>query len=118
MEVDLIWFPFFIAGKVLIVTGYPTTLKSEVIDLTSEDTVCEELGDFPLQIDYAVGALLGDYPVTCGGKTNPTTSNKCYKLDETKQYTEFAIMQKPRYNAGIIPHENKMWITGGRDELG
>ena len=66
----------------------------------------------------AVGALLGDHPVVCGGK-DPVTdlvSNKCYKLDETKQYTEFATMQKPRFYAGIIPHEKGLWITGGLDE--
>ena len=66
-------------------------MKSEVIDLNSEDTVCEEVGDFPLQIGYAVGALLGDHPVVCGGcdLTTNIGSNKCYKLDETKQYIEF-----------------------------
>ena len=94
-------------------------MKSEVIDLNSEDTVCEEVGDFPLQISYAVAALLGDHPVVCGGFNLDTNivSNKCYKLDETKQYTEFATMQKPRFYAGIIPHEKGLWITGGRDEL-
>ena len=98
----------------------PHAFKSEVIDLNSEDTGCEEVGDFPLHIGYAVGALLGDHPVVCGGFDLDTslTSNKCYKLDETKQYTEFATMQKPRYYAGIIPHEKGLWITGGRDETG
>ena len=27
-------------------------------------------------------------------------------------------MQKPRMYAGIISHEDKMWITGGEDEIG
>ena len=122
MEVDLIWFPFFFfAGKVLVVTGLetgynPSSLKSEVIDLSSEDTVCGELGDFPLNISGAVGTLLGDYPVICGGYTAGWVTNKCYKLNEAKQYTEFATMQKPRDYAGIIPHENKVWITGGENE--
>ena len=95
-------------------------MKSEVIDLNSEDTGCEEVGDFPLQIRGAVGALLGDHPVVCGGFDLDTSlaSNKCYKLDDTKQYTEFATMQKPRFYAGIIPHEKGLWITGGRDETG
>ena len=94
-------------------------MNSEVIDLNSEDTVCEEVGDFPLQISGAVGALLGDHPVVCGGFDLVTNivSNKCYKLENTKQYTEFATMQKPRFYAGIIQHEKGLWITGGRDEL-
>ena len=93
-------------------------MKSEVIDLNSEDTGCEEVDDFPLQIRGAVGALLGDHPVVCGGLDLVTNivSNKCYKLENTKQYTEFATMQKPRLDAGIIPHEKGLWITGGRDE--
>ena len=74
INVDLIWFPFFITGKVLIVTGYPNGLKAEVIDLKSENSVCEELGDFPLQTTGAFGALLGNYPLVCGGKYY----NKCY----------------------------------------
>ena len=94
-------------------------MKSEVINLNSEYTGCEEVGDFPFpQIGSAVGALLGDHPVVCGGcdLTTNIGSNKCYKLDETKQYTEFATMQKPRFHAGIIPHEKGLWITGGIDE--
>ena len=93
-------------------------MTSEVIDLNSEDTGCEEVGDFPLQLRYAVGGLLGDHPVVCGGFDLGTNiaSNKCYKLDETKQYTEFATMQKPRYHAGIIPHEKGLWITGGEND--
>ena len=84
--------------------------------MSSEDTVCGELGDFPLNISGAVGTLLGDYPVICGGDTGGWVTNKCYKLNEAKQYTEFATMQKPRDYAGIIPHENKVWITGGENE--
>ena len=84
--------------------------------MSSEDTVCGELGDFPLNISGAVGTLLGDYPVICGGYTAGWVTNKCYKLNEAKQYTEFATMQKPRDYAGIIPHENKVWITGGENE--
>ena len=95
-------------------------MNSEVIDLNNEDTVCEEVGDFPIQIDSSVGTLLGNYPVICGGYDYDTyeLSNKCYKLDETKQYTEFATMLKPRMYAGIIPLEDKVWITGGEDEIG
>ena len=95
-------------------------MNSEVIDLNSEDTVCEEVGEFPLQIDSSVGTLLGNYPVICGGYDYDTyeLSNKCYKLDETKQYTEFATLLKPRMYAGIIPHEKGLWITGGEDEIG
>ena len=84
--------------------------------MSSEDTVCGELGDFPLNISGAVGTLLGDYPVICGGDTGGWVTNKCYKLNEAKQYTEFATMQKPREYARIIPLENKVWITGGGDE--
>ena len=92
-------------------------MKSEVIDLKSEDTVCEELGDFPLETNGAFGALLGNYPVVCGGHESHV-GNKCYKLNESKQYTEFATMTKLRKNAGIIMHENKLWITGGGDVIG
>ena len=93
-------------------------MNSEVIDLNREDTACEEVGDFPILIDSSIGSLLGNYPVICGGYDYDTyeLSNKCYKLDETKQYTEFATMQKPRRHAGIIPHEKGLWITGGIDE--
>ena len=105
---------FFITGKVLNVTGYPNGLKAEVIDLKSENSVCEELGDFPLQTTGAFGALLGNYPIVCGGGG----SNKCYKLDESKQFKEFATMTKLRRNAGIILRENEVWITGGSDEIG
>ena len=92
-------------------------MKAEVIDLKSENSVCEELGDFPLQTTGAFGALLGNYPIVCGGDGDDG-GNKCYKLDESKQFTEFATMTILRKDAGIILHENGVWMTGGRDEIG
>jgi hypothetical protein len=45
-----------LSGKVLVSTGdtYPTSVKSEVIDLEDSNNICQDLEDYPIQVEGAV----------------------------------------------------------------
>ena len=71
--------------KILVSTGNPrsSATKTEIINLDNESLTCQDLEDFPLAIQGAVGSNTGSFPVICGGWNGsvPVGSVKqCYKL--------------------------------------
>ena len=77
-----------ILAKLLVATGDPTwtCIKTEVIDLMDDNSVCESLPDFPIEMASGFGGLLqGNMPVFCGG-FNPNIEGyavtDCYTLDK------------------------------------
>ena len=78
---------FFAVSTILVSTGAPTgdprsyaTQTSEVINL-EDNSVCQDVEDFPLAISQAVGAYLGSFPVICGGSDEKGSSlNQCHQL--------------------------------------
>ena len=68
-------------------TGDPTfeAQKTEVIDISDPDNICDSLGDYPLEAASGFGGMLNGMPVSCGG-FNPDIDGyalkDCYKLEE------------------------------------
>ena len=51
-------------------TGFPfeNGTRSEVIDLVNDLNKCDDLPDYPLQVEEATGGFIsGKYPMICGG---------------------------------------------------
>ena len=80
-------FSIYIIAKLLVVTGDPTfeAQKTEVIDISDPDNICDSLGDYPLEAASGFGGMLNGMPVSCGG-FNPDIDGyalkDCYKLEE------------------------------------
>ena len=55
--------------KMLIITGKPIIdgVKSEIMDLESEETRCRDFANFPKEMKGSTGVRLGRIPVICGG---------------------------------------------------
>ena len=68
-------------------TGDPTfeAKKTEVIDISDANNICDSLGDYPLEAASGFGGILNGMPVSCGG-FNPDIDGyalkDCYKLEE------------------------------------
>ena len=81
--------------NILVSTGYPrnsATKTTEIINL-NEDTNCQDLADFPLAIDRAVGSNLANVPIICGGWDGSSSLAKCYKLHSgTVDFVTIQIM--------------------------
>ena len=71
----------FAASTILVSTGYPlsSAQKTEVINM-EDDSICQDLEDFPLQISDAVASYLGSFPVICGGQEESDSLNQCHQL--------------------------------------
>jgi hypothetical protein len=105
-------FVYFASGKVLVTTGMPdsTSAKSEVIDLEDGSNICQDLDDYPIQVQGAFGGLLNQVdPLVCGGRV-PNT-NVCYVVNQPGQSSE--MLEKRAYSASLTLNSTHLWITGG-----
>jgi hypothetical protein len=89
----------------LVTTGNP---RSEVIDLEDSSIICQDLEDYPIQVDGAVGGLLnqGD-PLVCGGWFPYT--NVCYVVNQPGQSSE--MLEERAYSASLTLNSTHLWIN-------
>ena len=115
-------FFYFSATKILVATGYPSTQakKVEVIDLVSPSKSCT-LSDFPIRLDYAIGAFTPLGPTLCSGE-NPDTSSRigdCFTLKSNGGnflHSSDVSLNTPRQSAsGIVSNLSELIISGGYD---
>ena len=106
----------------MISTGHPGFLstKTEVIDVEDSNVKCEDLDDFPMTLESAVGANLASMPIICGGKFKngsylSYSSDKCFKYMEGG-WQHFATMIDRRHSAAGIVYDNSFHIFGGYDK--
>ena len=69
--------------KILVSTGNPrsSASKTEIINLDNESLTCQDLEDFPLAIEGAVGSNTGSFPVICGGWDGSESVKQCHRLE-------------------------------------
>ena len=121
-------------------TGYPedTGKQVEVLNNDGQPESCPSIQNYPLGLRGAMGGLLNDKVVICGGTTSTRSkdaTNKCYQLGDNGQWAPFgaALKQSKRafFGAGgaslksaryfgaaasvTIQGEEYLWITGGVD---
>ena len=111
--------------KVLLVTGYPydTGKQVEILHKDGQPELCPSIQNYPLGLKLAMGGMLQDKVVICGGTTSGGprgATNKCYQLCENGQWAPFgAGLNSVRYGGAAatvtIQGEEYLWITGGRD---
>jgi hypothetical protein len=103
-------FNLFFKGKVLVTTGNPfsPSNKSEVIDLEDASNICQELDDYPIKAEGAVGGLFNEVdPVVCGS----THVNICYMVNQPDQSLE--MLEIRGFAASLTLNRTHIWITGG-----
>ena len=110
---------FFTVSKILVSTGDPRdpSVRTEIINLENNEVNCPDLGDYPLDIHYAVGSYIGSYPVICGGGDGSASFNQCYRL-VAGVWQEFATMTSNRQRSAGIAYANSFMIFGGNDWWG
>ena len=82
---------FFIVTKILVSTGNPLSFatKTEIINPDNESLTCQDLEDYPLGIEGAVGSNIGSFPVICGGWDGSESVKQCHRL-ESGRWQHFA----------------------------
>ena len=61
---------------------YPQGRMTEILDLRDPNFHCSGLPDFPIEIAYAVGGVVNNIPIICGGAYSTIHDCNC---DETIQ---------------------------------
>jgi hypothetical protein len=94
---------------------YAASVKSEVIDLEDASNICQDLEDYPFQVQGAVGGLLnhGDpLPMICGGYPD---TNVCYVLNQPAGQLHQEMLEERSYSASLTLNSTHLWITGGQN---
>ena len=108
----------FFSDKVLVITGKPfdNGRKTEILDLMDPAFTCSGIQDFPVDLFYGTGGLIGEIPFVCGGKA-ADRYNQCYSLQETGEWKEdqTATLNSARSNAafGSVIINDKLVVAGG-----
>ncbi len=118
---DIIWkIKSFHPDKLLVITGSKHaafSVKTEVIDLSNPDNICEPLVDFPFGTSGGTGVLYQEkYPLICGGYVWPSNSrpvtNECQLLGQ-EQGKSFHLQTGREWASSLLIDQTVMWVTGG-----
>ena len=114
--------------EVLLVTGYPGypgypfgfQSQVEIVDTNVQPKQCTTVQNFPTELEHAMGGLINNQLVICGGKIDSDRTNQCQRLGNNGQWSTIgAGLKVARSYAGAatvkIQGEDFLWITGGRD---
>ena len=103
-----------VQGETLLITsGYQTFgffKETQIINLDGSENSSQNCQDgipYTLEVYGAVGGLLGEKPVVCGGLP---ANSVCYTLDE--EWTRIPAISG-RYHAASVQLGSDLWITGG-----
>ena len=109
-------------AMVLIVNGYDVDHKSnaqtcQMIDL-ERPTTCHGLEDYPVASQGAVGAVVSDQPLICGGfvqdSERQSIQSGCYKhIRKSNKWTFVANMTVNRMVFDAAETNGKLFIAGG-----
>ena len=106
--------------KILVSTGFPwnsATTTTEIINLENESLTCQDLGNYPIEMDSAVGFNIGSFLVICGGYDGSASLSQCHRL-LAGEWQQFATMTWGRAYAAGMAFGNSLMIFGGYDFTG
>ena len=74
---------------------------------------CYKWAEFPKNVEAAVGGLIGDTILICGGGDQDDSSDECYKLDQQTATFVTNMTAKRKYASSIVVNQKILWVTGG-----
>ena len=107
---------FISVSKFLITTG---SHETEIIDLSvTNDYQCFRWSDRPYNVRGAVGGLIDNTPLVCGGEFKDFegkyhTLGECHSLSRQKSTLITNMSYKTKFAASIVLNGTTLWITGG-----
>ena len=100
---------FVYLDHILVTTGFPlaTSVKSEIIDIKNPESSCNDFPAFPIQNQNAIGTVLENAPVICGGDGG---KQSCYTLGSDGPGE---ILEMERISSASVMFANQLGIFGG-----
>ena len=109
-----------------MITGYPIydSNNAEVITETVNATfmnsrVCDNQLNYPEQVEFATGGLVGDTTLLiCGGqREGRDITDKCYTYDfkssQNKWLNHTSMTTARVFSSSVVIQNDMLWITGG-----
>jgi len=104
-------------GSLIMVATGSSTNKSQVIDVSTSSTACENLPSYPFAMSKAAGGVVNGSPIICGGDRyigGPTDS--CHRFDRNaNSWKLHSTMSSGRSSHGSTLVKDALFITGGYD---
>ena len=109
----------------MIAGGYVNSLSSiytnnnnpynitEVVDLLKSNST-PSFGQLPLVYNHnAVGAMLGNVPIICGGFNGLSAVDFCISFENSEWSQNHLLNDKRAFSAGVKINSTTLWILGG-----
>ena len=90
-------------------------MTSEVIDLYNPDVTCKSWPDHPLGTFGAVGGLIDDQLIICGGFAYYAITRKCYAMTPISTYNASKLDNATYQSAGVVLNQDTLLVSGGYD---
>lgn len=105
-------------GSIFLIGGNEGLASMDQIRVDGEPELSDVVPDYPLSISEAVGGVLNDQILVCGGITSPFTyHDDCYSLDSTrKEWVTRPSMKHVRIKAASVVINGTLWVTGGQTD--
>ena len=88
---------------------------SEVIDLHDPNVTCQPWPDHPVGTQGAVGGLINDQLIICGGQTPKGVTDRCYLMNQSSTFDNpFNLAFASMSSAGVVLNQDTLLITGGK----
>ncbi len=92
----------------------------EVIDLEYSDTTCQQLANYPREVEGPIGGLdFLDNPLVCGGAGQHVTTfySECFSYKQNQWVASYEMNTEKAYSAvSLSPYPDKLsklFVTGG-----
>ena len=95
--------------------GLDAVLNSEVIDLSDTNVTCQPWPDHPVGTWGAVGGLINDQLIICGGYVPHYhgATSACHIMTPLSTYNHFNLTIESQYSAGVVLDHEALLISGG-----
>jgi len=114
--------PLPIYSKLLVTTGDNWSNPaegnqkiSEVVDLSNDESSCNPLKDFPIDLQQACGGLINDSMILICGGFDPSendASNKCFLVNGPSEPVAYMKLRRNFPGCTVI-NDTLLWMTGG-----
>ena len=83
-----------------------------MVDLSNDESSCNPLKDFPIDLQQACGGLINDSMILICGGFDHDASNKCFLVNGPSEPVAYMKLRRNFPGCTVI-NDTLLWMTGG-----
>ena len=108
----------YLLAKLLVAVGLAANggeavLNSEVVDLHDPNVTCQPWHAHPIGTFGAVGGLINDQLIICGGFDRHEETSLCHSLTSTTTENLYNLSFPSRHAASVVLGQDTLLVSGG-----